>query len=128
MVLGSGLSRLSIIRDAGDTNNSSYLIWTVHHAIMDAWAIKALLFLVSDLSYGTQCILQPLPISILIFNVYSTWTTKRQLGTRTRTSKTVRFPGVLFKLVSVHLYATTRCVGAEEPISQSAPRSIHHVA
>lgn len=51
MILGSRLSRLSVVHDKA---KGRQLIWTVHHAIMDAWAIKALLSLVSNLYSETQ--------------------------------------------------------------------------
>lgn len=56
MTLGSRLSRLTVVHD---TVKGTQLVWTVHHAIMDAWAIKALLSLVSDLYFGIQS--EPLP-------------------------------------------------------------------
>lgn len=56
MTLGSRLSRLTVLHDPV---KGTQLVWTVHHAIMDAWAIKALLSLVSDLYSGIQP--EPLP-------------------------------------------------------------------
>lgn len=56
MTLGSQLSRLTVVHD---TVKGRQFVWTVHHAIMDAWAIKALLSLVSDLYSGIQP--EPLP-------------------------------------------------------------------
>ncbi|KAK4219674.1 acetyl-CoA synthetase-like protein [Rhypophila decipiens] len=50
MGLGSGLSRLTVV-DAGIQGR--HLVWTAHHAIVDAWSIKLTLGLVSSLHNST---------------------------------------------------------------------------